>query len=42
MQSLYADRVERINAQRVNTLLAIGADDSLFRSLQSRAFRGEL
>ena len=42
MQTIYAERVGRINAQRVKTHLAIEADDRLFQSLQARAFRGEL
>lgn len=42
MQTIYAERVGRVNAQRAKTHLAIEADDSLFLSLQTRAFRGEL
>lgn len=42
LQAVYAERVERINAQRARTHLAIEADDTLFQSLQVRAFRGEL
>lgn len=42
MQTIYAERVEQINAQRALTQVAIEAGDRLFQSLQARAFRGEL
>lgn len=42
LQHAFAARVERVNAQRAAEQRAIAADDELFASLQSRAFRGEL
>lgn len=38
----FAARVERIDKQRSTLERALAADDELFASLQSRAFRGEL
>lgn len=42
VQHSYAARIERINAQRAAAQRAIDAEDELFASLQSRAFRAEL
>ncbi|NYI72001.1 type I restriction enzyme S subunit [Naumannella cuiyingiana] len=42
LQTDYAERVDRINAQRATVLAAIEAGEGLFNSLQVRAFRGEL
>jgi type I restriction enzyme S subunit len=42
LQEEFARKVEAINAQRATVLAAQQADDLLFASLQSRAFRGEL
>lgn len=42
LQRQFAARVEYINAQREVVRRALAADDELFASLQSRAFRGEL
>lgn len=41
-QKRFADRVEQINAQRAFVQRALAADDELFASLQSRAFKGDL
>lgn len=41
-QQEFANRVERVNAQRASLQKALAADDELFASLQSRAFNGEL
>lgn len=41
-QRRFATRVERINAHRTTLQRALAADDALFASLQSRAFKGEL
>ena len=42
LQRAFADRVEKINMQRVGVQQALVADNDLIASLQSRAFRGEL
>ena len=42
LQREFAARVERISTQRTAVQHALAADDELFASLQSRAFRGEL
>lgn len=42
LQSEFAAHVERIETQRAAVERALAADDELFASLQSRAFRGEL
>lgn len=42
LQRDFAVRIAAINAQRAVVERALGADDELFASLQSRAFRGEL
>lgn len=42
LQKEFASRVESIESLRSNILRAQGDDDTLFHSLQSRAFRGEL
>lgn len=42
MQRNYASRIAHVNTQRAAMQRAIAADDELFASLQSRAFRGEL
>lgn len=42
MQEDFAAQVQRITAQRDAIQQALAADDELFASLQSRAFRGEL
>lgn len=42
LQQAFAAKVEAINAQRDAVERALAADDALFASLQSRAFRGEL
>lgn len=41
-QQKFEAQVEAINAQRAAVRRALNADDGLFASLQSRAFRGEL
>lgn len=41
-QRQYAARVARLNVHRAAVQHALAADDALFASLQSRAFRGEL
>lgn len=41
-QKIYVDRLRTINAQRARVESALAADDELFASLQSRAFKGEL
>ncbi|MFC6704624.1 restriction endonuclease subunit S [Flexivirga alba] len=41
-QEVFAKRVESVNAQRAAIQRAVAADDELFASLQSRAFRGGL
>lgn len=38
----FADRLERIKQSRSCLATSAGSHDSLFASLQSRAFRGEL
>lgn len=42
LQREFADKVEAIESQRAAVERALAADDELFTSLQSRAFRGEL
>jgi type I restriction enzyme S subunit len=42
LQRQFASRVERIESDRTFVQRALAADDELFTSLQSRAFRGEL
>ncbi len=42
LQQAFATQSEHIDAQRVVIERALAADDELFASLQSRAFRGEL
>lgn len=42
LQARYAAKVARVNKQREYALTRAAADDKLFASLQSRAFRGEL
>ena len=42
IQRTFAERVEVIHVQRSAVERALAADDELFASLQSRAFRGEL
>lgn len=42
LQRQFEARVEATNAQRAAVQRALAADDELFASLQSRAFRGEL
>ena len=42
LQSKFAAKIERINAQRAAAQRVLAADDELFASLHSRAFRGEL
>lgn len=42
LQRNFADRVSTVRAQAERTGAAASADDELFTSLQSRAFRGEL
>jgi type I restriction enzyme, S subunit len=42
IQRKFATQVEQINAQRTVVQQALVADDELFASLQSRAFKGEL
>lgn len=42
LQQEFAERVQVIEANRARVQAALGADDELFASLQSRAFRGEL
>lgn len=42
LQTTFARRVERVEAHRVAFRGALAAEDELFASLQSRAFRGEL
>lgn len=42
LQHEFADQIERIDLQRTSVAQALAADDELFASLQSRAFRGEL
>jgi len=42
LQHEFAERVEAINTQRATVERALAADDELFASLQSHAFRGEL
>lgn len=41
-QRTFASKIDRVNAQRAHVTCALAADDELFASLQSRAFRGEL
>ncbi|WP_102193782.1 restriction endonuclease subunit S [Microbacterium aurantiacum] len=41
-QRTFASKIDRVNAQRAHVTRALAADDELFASLQSRAFRGEL
>lgn len=41
-QREFAARVEQVSRQRASVQRALAADDELFASLQSRAFRGEL
>jgi len=41
-QREFGARVERVAAQRAVVARSLAADDELFGSLQSRAFRGEL
>jgi type I restriction enzyme S subunit len=41
-QQAYVAMVERIEARRAAVERALGSNDELFASLQSRAFRGEL
>lgn len=41
-QQRFVDRAKRLDAQRALAQRALAADDELFASLQSRAFRGEL
>jgi type I restriction enzyme S subunit len=42
LQKKFAARTEEVNTQRALVQRALSADDELFASLQSRAFRGEL
>ncbi|MGH3972040.1 MAG: restriction endonuclease subunit S [Pseudonocardiaceae bacterium] len=42
LQRQFAERVEQINTQRAAAQKALAADNELFASLQSRAFKGEL
>ncbi len=42
IQRSYASRVARVNTQRATVQRAIAAEEELFASLRSRAFRGEL
>ncbi len=41
-QQTFADRIQHLNTQRLAVERALAADNELFASLQSRAFRGEL
>lgn len=41
-QCIFADRIGHVNAHRTLVQRALDADNELFASLQSRAFRGEL
>jgi type I restriction enzyme S subunit len=41
-QHLFASRIQQVDAQRALVQRALDADNELFASLQSRAFRGEL
>lgn len=42
LQRKFAAHIEQVNARRAAVQRALAADDELFASLQSRAFRGEL
>lgn len=42
LQQTFADRIQHLNTQRLAVERALAADNELFASLQSRAFRGEL
>ena len=42
LQRQFAERLACVNSQSAHTRRALEVDDELFRSLQSRAFRGEL
>ncbi len=42
LQHIFEERTKQVSTQRVVVARALAADDELFASLQSRAFRGEL